>query len=263
MTIVLSLLGAILGAILGGIAGFFAIIGLGLLTGADNQQGALAMGAGTVGLPVGAVAGMILGAVIVVRLRSARSPPDAGSGQPNAPSVDAGEGAPRSKGRTLQAWVSIGLVLVCAAAFWTWFNWSGDPPQFWGSKRPVLFAEIRIPNDDPDIAAAVARGTDIRNGNVYHGVDGRIATEEDGPYVRLKLRHTIAYRTDDRSLELWLGQKRLLIFDLDLPAKPPAQERFSDWRRVDHVRPNFYGEEIPPPEGGFDIWVRTQIVWRN
>ncbi len=245
MTIILAILAAVLCGAVGGFVGFFAVIGIGELTGADNQQGALAMGAVLTGLPVGAVIGAVLGAVLVVRARRKRE-------------ADIPRGSAKSIGA--QGWIALGLVVATVAAGWMWIFQSDDPSILRSGAQPVLLVEIRAPADDPDISDAMSRGTDLRNENIYHGMNGQMQREADGDYTVLKSSHTIAYKTTDRSIELWLGQKRLLVFHLDLPKKPKDQAAFTDWRRVDEIRPNAYGELTEAPEGGHDIFIRTRVV---
>ena len=253
MTVILAVLAAILGGAIGGVIGFFAIIAIGTLTGADNQQGALAMGAATGGLPLGAVIGAALAAFLVVRYRLK-----------NAPVVEAAaEGVATGSGAGVQALIALLVVAAGIGAFWTWYTWSGDPAQFRAANRPVLLIEVRVPANDPDIPYAINRGTDLRSGQVYHSADGSLVKRVEGDHAILSGSHIMAYRTDDRSVELWLGQKRLLIFTLDLPAKPETQAEFSDWRRVDHVRPNFYGEDVAAPEGGHNYFIRTRVTKGN
>lgn len=264
MTIVLAIIAALFGGVAGAALGFFAVIALGTLTGADTQQGALAMGAATTGLPIGAVVGAVLAAVLVVHLRRGRAAEPATSqaaagGRATPEAGDAADRPTARQGIGWQGWTALVLVVAAAGAFWTWLNWSGDPWRFRGSSRPVLFSEIRVPAGDPGIAWAMERGPDLRNGQVYHGMDGRMQRRDEGEHTILSARHVIAYKTEDRSVELWLGQERLLIFDLDLARTPDERPEFSDWRRVDHVRADFYGEDFPAEE--HDYHIRTKVLW--
>jgi len=261
MTILLTLLGAISGGLLGAAIGFFGFIALGMLVGADNQQGALAMGAAVGGLPLGAVIGALLGAVIVIRMR--RRPKELKTTKADVvrPVSTAQDDAQTGGGSVeKQGWIALAIVVAAAAVFWTWFHWSNDPAILSDTGgKPVLMVEIKIPADNPNIQAAVTRGTDLRNEDVYHGMDGRMLKRMEGDDAILSSTHTVAYKTTDRSVELWLGQKQLLIFNLDLPRTPKEQRAFSEWRKVDHVRPNFYGDDISTPNG-HNYFIRTRVV---
>jgi hypothetical protein len=245
MTILLALLAAILGGVLGAIVGFFAVIALGTLTGADDTGGALAMGAAVTGMPVGAVIGAVLGCVLVIRARRGRSVP-----------VATGEQAP-SPGPmiTVQGWISLALVAAILVGIGLWLFDDGSPPRFAERHRPVLEIEIRLPADDPGIDFALPRGTNLRSEFIFHGADGELARRAEGEMAILSSRHTMAYKTADRGVELWAGAGRLLIFDLDLAANPQAHD-WTDWRPVSHVRAHSYGEDLPGPH---EIWFRTRL----
>ena len=259
MTVILVLLGTISGALIGGCVGFFGVILLGTLMGADTQQGALAMGAASGGLPLGLIVGGILGGVLALRARL-KSPVRSESSAPTGSVLVPEAPGPR---RVWGIQDAIALLLVAALAIgaWTWFNDTGDPPLLRGSSKPVLHAEIKIPASDPGIAFALNRGSDLRNGQVYHGAAGRMGLREEEGHMILTAIHPIAYKTEDRSVELWLGENRLLVFRLDLPRKPPESPEFSAWRPVDEIRPDAYGSLIPDPPGGNKIFIRTKVLW--
>ena len=236
ITILLAMLSAIFGGLVGAFAGFFIVYGLGLLVGADTQQGALAMGAAVTGLPVGGIIGALGSAILVVVVRKRR-------------------GASEEIGRF--GWIAIGIVAVAVAGFAYWFFDDGLPPEYGRGKSPYLLVEIRIPSNDPDLDEAATKDTYLGNEEVFYSPEGPLERLEDGDYTILKAKHLIGFKTEDRHVYIWLGHNRKLIFELDLPRKPQPTE-FSDWQPVTRVEPGFYGNTFIP-DGGHDYHIRVKV----
>ena len=249
MTILLALLAAIVGGVLGAIVGFFAIIALGTVTGADDTGRALAMGAAVTGMPVGAVIGAVLGCVLVIRARRGRAAPVVPGEEAPSPAPSPGPMI------TVQGWISLGLVAAILVGIGLWLFDDGSPPRFAERHRPVLEIEIRLPANDKGLDFALARGTNLRSEFIFHSADGGLALREDAEGVILSSRHTMAYKTADRGVELWAGPSRLLVFDLDLAANPVAHD-WTDWQPVSHVRAHSHGADLPGPH---EIWFRTRL----
>lgn len=245
MTVLLVLLGAVVGALVGAFVGFFLYIGIGTLAGADNMQGALAMGAAVGGLPLGAVIGAAVGAFLVLRIRKRRAA--------TAPPVN-------KKREFWQATIGLGLVAALTIAAYLWYTDDGLPPEFgrWQHK-PVIEIEIRLPANDPGIQHALGRGADLRNENVFHSADGPLSRRIDGGEAILSSRHTVFYKTDDRSIELWMAPGRLLVFDLPYEKVPAPTDGFSDWQAVSAVRTGSYGTDSRS-EIDKDIQYRTRVI---
>lgn len=226
MTLALALLGALLGAALGGAAGFFGTIALGYAMGADDQQGALAMGAAVTGLPLGLVVGAVLGCVIVLRLRRRA-------------------GAGPVTGR--QGLAALAITAAVLAGLYGYFFWEPPKPVFKGAP-PVVLAEIRVPAAMADPQFLDGRTSLLRTyENTYYDADVALGQRPEGDWLILTTRQTLFYRNADRALHVWASPTRLLIFELEplVPANPPGTDAFGDWHAVTHVRPGFYEEDIP------------------
>lgn len=245
MTVLLVLFGAVVGALFGAVTGFFLYIGVGTLAGADNMQGALAMGAAVGGLPLGAVIGAAVGAFLVLRIRKRRT----------------GTTPPLNKKREFwQALIGLTLVAALITTAYLWFTDDGLPPEFgrWQHK-PVIEIEIRLSANDPGIKHALARGADLRNESVFHSADGPLVQQIMGDDAILSSRHTVFYKTDDRSIELWMAPGRLLVFDLPYGKVPAPTAGFSDWSDVSAVRNGSYGTDTRS-EIDKGIQYRTRVI---
>lgn len=226
MTVLLAVLGAGVGLFIGGMLGFFAVYGLGVATGADTQQGALAMGAAMSGLPLGGMIGAVLGCVLVLRWRM--------------------KSGAKPAGRT-ENLIAVGLVLSVLAGLYGYFLYEPPKPYYPDSPaRPVLQGEIRLPAGLADLDFIQGRRSMIRTyENTYYDADTVLAPRMDGDSVVLTTQQPLIFRRADRSVHLWVSPKLLLIFDLDLPDDPPARAVFTDWQQVSGMRPGFYEEDVP------------------
>lgn len=229
LAVFLTILGAGVGLCVGGVLGFFAVYGLGLATGADTQQGALAMGAATTGLPGGAFVGAILGSVLMLRLGKRL-----GAKKPTLP----------------QSLAALGIVFAALAGLYLNFFYEPPRPYYTDTaSRPVLQAEIRLPVDMVDLEFIKGRRSMIRTyENTYY--DGNIlrSPRQVGEQIVLTALQPLIFRRANRSLHLWVSPKRLLIFDLDLPDDPPARPEFTDWQQVSGMRPGFYEDDVREEE---------------
>lgn len=232
MTVILALLGALAGGLLGMIAGFFLVVGLGTVLGADDQQGALAMGAAMSGAPVGAVIGAVLGCALVIRARR-------GAGD------DQGKpGIPR------QGWIALALVGAVLGGLYLYLFHEPRPPMLSSAAKVVLHTEIRVPLEETDLENFDYFRPDLRTYNdLYFSPDRVTGPVVDGAEVVWYAQHRLAYDHADRSVQLWVRPRLLLIFDLDLPGNPPQQDMFSDWRAPTHVREETLGPDLPAGDG--------------
>lgn len=238
MTVLLALLGAVLGGVMGGAVGFFGYILLGKLTGADDQQGALAMGAAVAGLPLGLVIGAVVGCVLVLRWRR-----------------KAGAGPVTGK----QGLAALGLTGAVLAGLYAYFFFEPPKPTF-GGTPPVVLAEIRMPAAMADLEFLKGRSSLLRTyEDTYYDADTPLAARRDGGDVILETRQRLFFRRDDRAIHVWSRPDRLLIFELNLGENPAQTADFTEWQPVTHVRPGFYEEDIPETEQE-GIAIRTRIL---
>ena len=240
MTLVLALIGAIVGALVGGTIGFFGVILLGTLAGADDQQGALAMGAAMSGLPLGLAIGAVLGCVLVVRMRR----------NSGAAPVTARQGM-----------AALGITVAVLVGLYGYFLWEPPKPSFARNAAiPVIEAEIRMPAEMADLEFLKGRRSMLRTfEDTYYDADTVLTPRQEGDWIILSTRQTLIYRHEDRAVHLWVRPERLLIFELGLSANPAATDGFSDWQPVDHVRPGFYEEDIPPEEAN-GVAIRHRVI---
>lgn len=263
MTFFLALLGAIFGAVIGGAVGFFGIIFLGFLSGADNQQGALAMGAAVVGLPLGLLVGGVLGLLLVLRLRRpVTSDPGAAAPVPDPSKVSGtSEQASSTTRFAWQAWAAIAVVALGIAAAWAWWTDDGIPPNL---RRPwtVLQVELRLPADDPGLAFLTSRNTDLRSGIVFQSAGVPTPVRQDDDRLVMGLTSPLTYRTDDRELEMRLEPSKVLGFDIDLPERPQPDDGYTAWRRVDRF--SWYREGLlVPTHGPPPYFIRYRVLKGN
>ncbi|MDJ0631474.1 MAG: hypothetical protein QNJ44_24700 [Rhodobacter sp.] len=259
MTVLLAVLGAILGAVFGGALGFFGIILIGTVTGADNQQGALAMGAATAGLPLGAFVGAIFGLVLVLRLR-ARGQADAArpAGNDAAASEVPEDRDGTSSGAGIQGWIAIAVVAAAIIGVWAWWTDDGIPPYL-RQPFPVLEAEIRMPAADPGLDFAMSRPADLRSEIVFHRMNPPVPLREEDGQIVLGLRGTLSYRTEDREIEMRLEPGKVLGFALDLGERPTPGGAFTAWRRVDRF--SWYRDGVlVPMDGPPPYFIRTRVL---
>lgn len=240
MTFFLALLGAVGGAVLGGAIGFFGVILLGYATGADDQQGALAMGAAVTGLPVGLVIGAILGCVIVLRMRR-----------------KAGAGPVTGQ----QGLAALGITGTVLLGFYGYFFWEPPKPRFKGSP-PVILAEIRLPAGMVDPEFLDGRRSLLRTyEDTYYDADTVMTPRQEGDWTIIETRQSLFYRKADRAIHAWVRPGRLLIFELEdkIGANPAETDAFGDWHPVTHIRPGFYEEDIPAEEAE-GVAIRLRVL---
>ena len=229
MTILLALLGAVLGGGIGAVIGFFAVIVIGIVTGADGQQGALAMGAAMVGGPICLVLGAILGCILVLRLRRGRTPQ-----------------TPEQAHRT--ALIVFGVVAAVLFTLWRVFFYIPPPPMA-RAPVPVMTLEVRMPLD-------MAGGGELENPSsaiLTYGGDnltpyGAVAQRIEGDHLIITAQHRMVYRFEGREMRAYLGPEQVIVADLGLPAEPDATDGYTDWRPVDALRPYYYGPDQPGAE---------------
>lgn len=240
MSVILAFLGAVIGAVIGGAVGFFGYVAVGYATGADSQQGAIAMGAATVGLPLGLVVGGIAGCLLALRMRR-----------------NTGVG-PGSTGQNL---IALGGVLVVIAGLYGFVFWEPPKPRFKaGQPVPVVLAQIRLPADMVDFEFLEGRsGFLVTYEDTYYDADAPTQVVSRGDEVILESRLTLLFRREGRAIHIWLSPKRLAVFRLRYPDDPQHEAAFSDWRMADELKPGFYETDVPPDERE-KVFIRTRLV---
>ena len=233
MTYLLALLVAVVGAALGFAVGAAAAAALAPLLGITSFEGASGYFAVFIGGPLGGLAGLVLGAWLVLRR--------------------AGLGGAAVAGRI--ALVFAGVVLLSAAGLGAF--WLMRPLVNANGPAPRLVFEIRLP---PGVAAPPSRDVvELQTSkNTMPAVlsDGR---REEGREV-LAGSVELYYRTWNRLLVLRLPDKTDVLFEPSLGLTPDHTRKFTDWRRADYIaRP---GDEQARRTTAADAWeIRYRVEW--
>ena len=240
MTIVLAFLGTVIGAALGGAIGFFVYILLAYATGADDQQGAIAMGAAMAGLPLGGVIGAILGCILVLRWR-------------------AKAGASLVGGRA--GWIAMGVTVAVLVGLYGTFLWQPPKPVFKPpGSAPIVKAEIRLPGDMVDQEYIQGRKSHLRTyAETFYEADKPFTLREEGDVVIIETEHQLLYRRDNRAINVWVNSGRKVVYELRVGDEPAPTNGFTGWQPISALEPGFYTKEIPPDEIT-RVSIRTQVV---
>jgi hypothetical protein len=235
MTYLLALVAALVGAALGFALGATVAGLLAPALGITSFEGASGYFAVFVGGPIGGLAGLVLGALLVLRRAQRRT------GQAVA-------------GRL--ALVLVGVIGVAAAglgAFWLMrplVNANGPAPQ--------LVFEIRLP---PGVAPPTRERDSVELQTSKNRMPASLAAgrRDEGRNV-LAGSVEIYYRTWRRTLVLRLPDKTDVLFDLSLGLTPDHTKSFTAWRRADYIaRP---GDEVPRRTTAADAYeIRYRVAW--
>ena len=233
MTYLLALLAALVGTALGSFLGAAAAAAVAPLLGITAFEGASGYFAVFIGGPPGGLAGLVLGAWLVLRR--------------------AGLTGPALGGHI--ALVFVGVVVVAAATLGAF--WLMRPLVNANGPAPRLVFEIRLP---PAVAAPPSRGAvelqTSRNTMPALLSDGR---REDGREV-LAGSVELYYRTWRRLLVLRLPDRTDVLFEPSLGLTPAHTKNFTDWRRADYIaRP---GDDQVRRTTAADAWeIRYRVEW--
>jgi len=233
MTWFLALLMAVVGAALGFAVGAAAAAALAPLLGITSFEGASGYFAVFIGGPVGGLAGLVLGAWLVLRRAGLKGAAMAGR----------------------IGFVFGGVVLVAAAGIGA--VWLMRPLVNANGPAPRLVFEIRLP---PGVAVPPSRDRvelqTAKNTMPATLSDGR---RDDGREV-LAGSVELYYRTWNRLLVLRLPDRTDVLFEPSLGLTPAHTENFTEWRRADYIaRP---GDEKARRTTPADAWeIRYRVDW--
>ena len=234
MTYLLALLVALVGAALGFALGATAAGLLAPVFGITSFEGAAGYFSVFIGGPIGALAGLVLGALLVLRRAGQRS---AGAMAGGVVFVLVG---------------AIGLAAAGLGAFWLMrplTNANGPPPQ--------LVFEIRLP---PGAAPPTARdAVELQTSENRMPAILVAAHRDDGRDV-LAGSVEIYYRTWRRTVVLRMPDKTDVLFDLSLGLTPDRTRTFTAWRRADYIaRPGDDQARRTTPADVYEI--RYRVEW--
>ena len=232
MTYLLALLMAVVGAALGFALGAAAAAALAPLLGITSFEGASGYFAVFIGGPVGGLAGLVLGAWLVLRRAGLKGAAVAGR----------------------IGLVFGGVVVVAAAGIGA--VWLMRPLVNANGPAPRLVFEIRLP---PGVAAPpspdVVELQTAKNTMPAVLSDGR---RDDGRAV-LVGSVELYYRTWHRLLVLRLPDKTDVLFEPSLGLTPDHTKNFTDWRRADWIA---RGDEPARRTTAADAWeFRYRVDW--
>ncbi len=238
MTYLLALIAGLVGAALGWIAAAAATLLIGGYMGVSDFEGGRGMLAVWGIGPIGGLAGLILGIVLVLRKRGRHS---AGGIALRAPIVMAG----------IAALVAAGL----------WWMYETRPVLNTNGPAPQLAFEVRLP---PGLAAPADAET-IKaelhtEKNRMPALVSREATRmEDGRAV-IAGSVDLYYRSRWRLLEVKVPGQDDRLFQLGLPASPRRTTAFGRWERAAFIAaPGFSQPRKARAGEGFEI--RYRVIW--
>jgi hypothetical protein len=239
MTYLMALLAALVGLALGFAFGAAVAGLLAPALGIKSFEGASGYFAVFIGGPVGGLAGMVLGAFLVLRRAGQR--------------IGKRRGGAIAGGVAL---VLVGVVAVAAAglgAFWLMrplVNANGPAPQ--------LVFEIRLP---PGVAPPARDRDAVELQTAKNRMPATLAAgrRDEGRDV-LAGSVEIYYRTWRRTLVLRLPDKTDVLFDLPLGLTPDHAKEFTAWRRADHIARA--GDEVARRATAADAYeIRYRVAW--
>jgi len=212
MTYVLALLAAIVGGAVGAFLGFLVAALLAPVMGISSFEGAAGYFAVFIGGPLGGLAGLVLGAVLVLRRR----------GQ-TASGIAGGLGL-----------VVIGLAAIAAAGLGVAYYVLQDTVNPDGSSPQLVF-EIKLP-PGATVPGGDARSIELTtNKNRMPAlIQPEAARDEGGRPVIVGLVD-MYYRSSQRILVMTMPDKTDVLFDIKLAGRPKHSKEFSAWQHVDWI----------------------------
>jgi hypothetical protein len=237
MTYVLAFLAAIAGAAAGALLG--GIIGgaLAPMFGISSFEGASGYFVVFVCAPIGGLIGLVVGAVWMLRQRGVRS---------------AGALAGRF------SIVVLGLIAMAAGVL-AYLYLSQDILNPNGP-TPRLAFEIRLP---PGIAPPTDRDRGIELQTSKNRMPPNTLTmSQDGDRAIIAGTVDLYFRTSQRTLVMAMPDKKHVLFNLKLGAKPAHSRQFGAWQRADVIgEPGADHARRATPGESYDIRYRT--VWQG
>jgi len=241
MTYILAFLAGVAGTIAGYVLATAFGVGLALVLGMSNFEGASGYFAAFVVGPIGGLIGLFLGLWLVLRYKGGY--------------------------RSFSAIAGRSAIVVIAIALATYAGvqlWESSLENFPGGLSPQLDFEIRLPAASPPpnrkkIDFEMQAGSQ-RSGGLLR--DNWLRYDGDRPVLVGFVR--LATRTSKRALVVSLPDQPKLIFWIRLSATPAVSERFGEWQRVDALD-NMKADSAPrPPTTAENFEIRYRVPeWRQ
>lgn len=242
-----AFIGGLLGLIIGG-AGAALVSGLIMeMAGVSNFEGGLGMAAVFAFGPLGAIAGLILG--IWLGLRIGRKP------------VTSPNGKPMPQHGLRNAAIAVAGIIALGGAI-LWWQYATTPQHLeYDQAGANLEFELRAP---AQLAASldakaieISLDTDL---NRMPGSWSNAPLRVEGEWTSLSGDVELYYRTSSRLLVFKFPDGRDLIFKPALAAKPDPEDGWSDWRKVDYVGlPDQPQAMKPRPEDAYELRYRVRV----
>lgn len=239
MTLFLAVLGGLAGAVLGWAAAAGLALAITGYLGYSDFEGARAMSAVFGFGPIGGLAGLVIGVLLVLRMRNGRLRPR--------------DGAVRLP--------TVILAITALVSGALWIAYDQRPYLNNSGAAPELRFEIRLPPGQPPAAAhkdyAVTLFTEKNSmpGSISEG-GGRL--DGDTPVIAGAVE--MHYRSNWRLLSLKIPGEPERLFHLKLPARPGHDAALGAWERVTHIAVD--GSNQPRPAGPEDKFeIRYRVAW--
>ena len=228
MTLLLSLLAGIAGAVIGWIAAAALTMLLGGLFGVSDFEGGRGMLAIWGMGPLGGLAGLVSGIVLVLRKRGGHS---AGGIAWRLPLV-----------------IAAILLLV---SFGLWWVYETRPVLNTSGPAPRLAFEVRLP---PGVAAADGVKAELHTEkNKMPGLVSRDAPRTDNGRAVVAGSVELYYRSGWRLLEIRMPGQLDRIFKLNLPSSPRRSTEMTRWQKADFsAEPGLSQPRKTGPDEGFE-----------
>ena len=227
MQIFAAALGGLLGAGLGYAFAMFGALFVMSLMGVSDHEGKRAMMAGFVFGPAGAVAGLVLGIWLALRL------------------------FPRAADAEPSQW-GTGLIILAGITVAIGFGghwWMNSGPLGQNTAAPRLSFEVRVPVASGLRPAQVTLDTDQNQMPATLKAGG---PQREGDWLVTSGEVELYFRTSRRILAVDFGGGRQHVYTLKLRASPSGTPDWSEWQKVDTV---FYstGQSRGAPPGVDDV----------
>ena len=238
MTLLLSLLAGIVGAAIGWVGAAALTMLLGGVLGVSDFEGGRGMlaiwGIG----PLGGLAGLVAGIVLVLRKRGGFS---LGAIAWRLPHAIAG--------------------IIALASFGLWWVYETRPVLNTSGPAPQLAFEVRLPPGlAPPADLGAVKAELHTEKNKMPGLVARDGPQTDGGRALLAGSVELYYRSGWRLLEIRMPGQLDRIFKLNLPSSPRRTTQMTGWRKADFIaEPGLSQPRKSGPDEGFEI--RYRVIW--
>ncbi len=238
MTILYAVIAAIAGAAAGWFGSALLFMAIMLAVGESDREGALAMGAFFSVGPIGAAAGALIGAGLVIYIRRGR------------------------EGPRLNRTVLIVLAVVAAALYggYSWLNSGMDKPQFpERGPKPILNFEIDVADSGWPTPADYDGRIELHTFDRLIYPD-KIAQKHENETHRVAGRIPLLHKYDRRQFAYWISTSEVHYFELKLGKVPQAEDDYGHWFVADNIGSRITGAS-KRADADSPVRMRIKITW--